>query len=1484
MVILGLDIGTNSVGSAWVDDEQSAIDLAVSVFPAGVEQKGEERGKPNNQTRRTSRAQRRSLARRADRKRRLKRRLREKGLWPTSDDEVKKSLAEDPWVLRKRGLDEPLTPTEFGRVLLHLAQRRGAMGLKLKPNDAAGSGDGPDSADASSGESKTRRRGAADKESGENERNNTDDRKVKEAVTKAESELERRNLRTFGELIAVVAAEKTKPLLGGDGSPRFGKHGNPSQWREPVRNRAGKFTYCADRRMIRDEFQQLWERQRSYDSPLAKILTDDFRRELDNSDLESLNRQSAEAVRDRAKDGNWPGRAAKWKDGGLLFGQRDTYWNLGTLGRCELEPTDRCVPIADRWASEFQVVEYVNSIRIQPPGDQRERSLTKDERDAVLRKLCGPLFKTKKGGGVEPKTRASVTDIRESLGYGKRRQGEDPLLNLERDDERKPNTAWFHREIVVGAIGESVWCSWSEQRREEVNRSLLRFEPETDAHEPRLRSAALSWQLAPQQIDALVDRWKARPKLDSRLRLSRRAVRNLLRYMNRETTDESGERIWPSQPNARKAFAEDPDAIDQVSGKPATPEQRVRYAVSVSDKLKHVLLTQLQGDEDAYRRLLSLRGTRKRDRHYLAKHELPLPPAPMLANPVVRKAIHEVRKHVIAHIRKHGRKPDRIVVELYREAAKPEKINNRILALIRKRNQIRERIRDEVVRPAFGDDAFRAMRRHTIEEAIDRVVLCIQQRQTCAYSVKPLDPDDARSSCGYSGQPITLRQAALGSGLERDHIIPQSRGGRKGLNNQVLCWQDANQNKGKKTPWEWSGQNPAEFKRRIAPLRFMDGYEPDDKDYFTKGDYRAKWKNLTREDVPREWRGSQATDTAYASRQVVRYLRDTLYVGDDDAEQKVFTTKGIYTAILRHDWGLSESIIDRQGELGLALDHPTQFNDDGPTRRDKKDRRHHAHHAIDALCIAFSHPSRGVLPRLAHTAQAALEKWHTHSGGREVSIGDILNAFAVVQEDGREKTGQFQRREPVGVPWGDKEQFRQRVLNAARGLLISHRPSGRKIVGELHKATSLGVLPGRDKIFTERIPIAELKPHHLHPELAESDQQAIARMQKRFEEDGRRKREAKRMAEAAIMAPDFKRELVDPEPGKGLVKKRSLRRFLRERLDGFTYEIKDRNGNVRLRTVNAADFTSKDVAAAIKAGRFVHQRGAPLPINRVLLVRTMKTPVVVKRWKYDEATGRRFRDTGRETGVADDQRSRADRAYFARSNHHVEIRSDSQGRWRGVLVTTFEAARKVRAERRDPIDRSDTGGRFVMSLAQGETVFMLPEGTNEPGYFVVCQIDSDGKGGCKYIQFKHHWDARSKGGEKEEDDDETADAGQPRTEGVREGTQQQRLKISPAQLRDLAPPGQATPIKVIVDSLGNPRRVEPAPEFEVQMDIDPRISAVVRDAIAARTQYPDRSRDRQGKKRPGSWSEIDDRLRRERLTHLKVQVSLALRRLRSTRD
>jgi CRISPR-associated endonuclease Csn1 len=132
--VLGLDLGTNSVGWALIEHAVliggasrpvSLIDAGVRIFQAGVEpNKNESR----NVERRKARAMRRQHDRRNRRRAALRNCLARAGLLPPDAGGCAALFAaNDPYALRAKGLDQPLAPDEIGRALFHLGQRRGFL-------------------------------------------------------------------------------------------------------------------------------------------------------------------------------------------------------------------------------------------------------------------------------------------------------------------------------------------------------------------------------------------------------------------------------------------------------------------------------------------------------------------------------------------------------------------------------------------------------------------------------------------------------------------------------------------------------------------------------------------------------------------------------------------------------------------------------------------------------------------------------------------------------------------------------------------------------------------------------------------------------------------------------------------------------------------------------------------------------------------------------------------------------------------------------------------------------------------------------------------------------------------------------------------------------------------------------------------------------------------------------------------------------------
>lgn len=130
--VLGLDLGTNSIGWALIEhtaDDRGEPNRPIRVTDAGVRifQEGVEANKSQsrNVARRDARAARRQHQRRNERRDSLRRLIQTAGLLPEDTAQLQATMHANPYQLRARALDQPVSAFEFGRVLYHLAQRRG---------------------------------------------------------------------------------------------------------------------------------------------------------------------------------------------------------------------------------------------------------------------------------------------------------------------------------------------------------------------------------------------------------------------------------------------------------------------------------------------------------------------------------------------------------------------------------------------------------------------------------------------------------------------------------------------------------------------------------------------------------------------------------------------------------------------------------------------------------------------------------------------------------------------------------------------------------------------------------------------------------------------------------------------------------------------------------------------------------------------------------------------------------------------------------------------------------------------------------------------------------------------------------------------------------------------------------------------------------------------------------------------------------------
>ena len=1323
MFRIGFDVGSNSVGSVWIDTQNGTIAAGTSIFPAGVDETDDKRGEPKNVKRRMTRRTRITLARRSTRKRELRLRLIAEGLLP-QDEAAFRTLLEqtDPWELRAKGIDGVLEPFHFGRVLLHLSQRRGAIGLHIADPDE-------DDGDATTNE----------------------DGKVKKSIGEVRTKMLARGARTFGEFIAIVRQERVTTITTPD-KRNLAQRRGVREFRQATRNKAASYEHCADRAMIRHEFETLWTRQKA--GPLAGKLTDAFRKALDD--------ESGDAI---------------WRHKGFLFGQRRATWDVGTLGRCSLEPTERCVPHADMYASRFRVVETVNLLRIKEDGKE-QRTLTFEERSKIKAYLSGPLVTVRPRGSqgsdeTKPKTTVSVTDLRILMGWGRATRTTKFHFNIEADAERLINTDWFSREIICGAITHEKWAAMNDHVRTGLNQAILKFDPDNDTHAVRLKSGVMKWgSLTEPQADALVAAWKRRPQLDAkRLNISRKAVRNLLTLMDSEEKT----CLSITEIEARKAIAADDNFLDATTGLPLDEATRRRYATGA-------------------------KGASARDRYYMLKHVLtkngkpifgpdgkPLaepPPAPMISNPVVRKAIHEVRRHLVAYMKAFSRKPDEVYVELSRESRMGKKAADSILENSRLRGRIRSEIADK-----FGLDTLTKTQRGS---AVTRVILAVQQRGVC-----PL--------CGNTNAKpiITPRMAANGEDCEVAHIIPRASGGHNGLGNVVLSHASCNRDMGRRTPREfWNTTAVGGYDACIARVETIFGHvaRPTGSErrsasgdslwlcFFNERDDNLKIEQFKKDvsDV-QGMTNRQDAATKYAAKQVMAYIADALYAGEGLPERggtrRVFATNGMWTSRLRREWGL---FFDRHGKRAKGVG-------EGELQiRREKDRGDHRHHAIDAIVIGYC-------------TSMVEQAWEARE--RQAGV-DLQNSADETQMEN------YRRDHPIPPPQPFRTllAFREAVCRAVFGSdalerAICHRPVRRKLVGAFHEETLFGPVVGSNgeltEFYTSKKAVVALKPAQLLLPSDEKKEDAIKRLAERRQREKQvSTAEARKWAKSVVASNGYKPLKVEPPTGKGgIVRDLGLRKQIRRCLEASG--------------LNPNEFLESEMKKLVNAGGVHHESG--VPIRSAVLLRTMSDAVVVGRQRQNYATGEFHTDAD----------PASQRAYLGGNNHHIEIRQDSTGRFSGHIVTAFEASQrklaKLKAFRAAGIPkpdefkklsksqrnqlrpivqqielthpivdrRNDERGMFIMSLCEGETLLIrqkMADGeiVEQPSYFIVAKLEKPQR-----VVLVPHWDARAATERKDNEGNKIPNSSRD------------SFSIVPSDLENLTPREGELATKVLVSPLGD---------------------------------------------------------------------------------
>ncbi len=302
------------------------------------------------------------------------------------------------------------------------------------------------------------------------------------------------------------------------------------------------------------------------------------------------------------------------------------------------------------------------------------------------------------------------------------------------------------------------------------------------------------------------------------------------------------------------------------------------------------------------------------------KDELNILPKNTLRNPVVEKVLNQMVNVVNSILHEYGR-PDAIRIELARElkknATEREHLSNIIEATTKKHQEY-----VEVLKGAPFN------LKHVSRNDIILYKLYLE-----------LEPNGFKTL--YSDTYIPKEK--LFSGIfDREHIIPKARLFDDSISNQTIELKSINQEKGKTTAYDFVLQKYGKD--------YSDKYKNKCETLFNKNTTKLKKLLMRENEIPENFIERDLRNTQYITRTALKMLNDICAI--------VSTTTGSITKRLRNDW----QIIDVIKELNIGkyrkLGAVETFKDkNGRTVNKIKNwskRDDHRHHAMDAVAIAFT--------------------------------------------------------------------------------------------------------------------------------------------------------------------------------------------------------------------------------------------------------------------------------------------------------------------------------------------------------------------------------------------------------------------------------------------------------------------------------------------------------------------------------------------------
>lgn len=293
-----------------------------------------------------------------------------------------------------------------------------------------------------------------------------------------------------------------------------------------------------------------------------------------------------------------------------------------------------------------------------------------------------------------------------------------------------------------------------------------------------------------------------------------------------------------------------------------------------------------------------------------------------LRNPVVEKILNQMINVVNAVTERYGRL-DEIRIEMARELKKSAREREQMTASIVSANKENEKVRRKL-HDEFG-----------IQNVSRNDIIRYRLYEELA----------ANGYCTLYTNTYIPKDKIFSKEFDIEHIIPQARLFDDSFSNKTLEARDANIEKGSKTAYDYVLEKYGETGARTYRQR-VDNMYHDGK--ISKGKHDKLL--MTAADIPDGFIDRDLRDSQYIARKAREILEIMVSV--------VVPTTGSVTDRLREDWQLvdvmKELNWDKYDRLGLT---EVVYDHDGHAIRRIKDwtkRNDHRHHAMDALTIAFT--------------------------------------------------------------------------------------------------------------------------------------------------------------------------------------------------------------------------------------------------------------------------------------------------------------------------------------------------------------------------------------------------------------------------------------------------------------------------------------------------------------------------------------------------